>query len=162
MRKPSDLWSLLAKLVSNFLPLTLSKKWRAFQKWLFPSFLLDRMHYQWKKRCLIGQFIGIWVSPRSMDIWLQKKLHVLIKGWMTHYFCGRGFYAFLFEFKEDRDLILRSWPYIFNNRGMYTLEFYPNSDIPLAFLDWVRLPHLPPHCWGVIIWDIQVTNLVNI
>jgi hypothetical protein len=34
-------------------------------------------------------------------------------------FCGRGFYAFLFETKEDKDLIFRNGPYFFGSRGMF-------------------------------------------
>ena len=37
-------------------------------------------------------------------------------------------------------------------RGMYLnkwdLSFDPEKDIPKAMLVWVKLPHLPLHCWN--------------
>jgi hypothetical protein len=50
-----------------------------------------------------------------MTIWLQKNWKVLIKGKMNHYFCGRGYYAFIFEAKEDGDLIFGNGPYFFGS-----------------------------------------------
>jgi len=61
-------------------------------------------------RGLIGQFTGIWPSPKSMDLWMKKNWAAMIKGKLTYSFCGRGFYAFLFELKEDHDLIFRNGP----------------------------------------------------
>jgi hypothetical protein len=70
-------------------------------------------------RGLIGQFIGLWPSPKSMDIWVQQNWMVLIKGKLSYYFCGRGFYAFLFELKEDQELIFRNGPYFMCTRDIY-------------------------------------------
>jgi hypothetical protein len=71
---------------------------------------------------------------------------------MNHFFCGKGFYIFYFELKSDRDLIFRNGPYFFGPRGLYlnkwTPDFDPENDIPSAVPVWVRLPHLPFHCWG--------------
>jgi hypothetical protein len=71
---------------------------------------------------------------------------------MNHFFCGKGFYIFYFEHKEDRDLIFRNDPYFFGPRGLYlnkwTPYFDPENDIPSVVPVWVRLPHLPFHCWG--------------
>jgi len=67
-------------------------------------------------------------------------------------FCGRGYYTFIFEPKEDRNLIFRNGPYFMDQRGLYlnrwTLDFDPEMDIPSTVPVWVRLPHLPLHCWG--------------
>jgi hypothetical protein len=102
------------------------------------------------ERGLLGQFTGIYPLPRSMANWVQKNWQDLIKGKLTHYFCGRGFYAFLFEAEEDRDLTFKNGPYFFNTRGMYlnkrTPDFNPELDVPFAIPIWVRLPHLPLHC----------------
>jgi hypothetical protein len=74
----------------------------------------------------------------------------LIKGKLTHYFCGRGFYAFIFEVEEDKDLIFRNDPYFFSTRGMYlncwTPNFNPKHNVPLAISVWVHLLHLPLQC----------------
>lgn len=36
--------------------------------------------------------------------------------------------------------------YLYLNR--WTLDFDPEIDVLSAVLVWVRLPHLPLHCWG--------------
>jgi hypothetical protein len=56
-------------------------------------------------RALVGQFTSVWPSLRAMEIWIQKSWLGLIKEKLSHYFYERGFYAFFFETKEDRDLI---------------------------------------------------------
>ena len=70
---------------------------------------------------------------------------------MTHYFCGRDFYTFLFETNEDQDMIIRGDPYFFSNRVVYlnrwTLEFNLELDVPWTIPVWVRLSRLPLHCW---------------
>jgi hypothetical protein len=103
-------------------------------------------------RGLIGQFTGLWPSPKSMHLWLESNWRKLIQGQMSATFCGKGFFAFLFEKKEDRDLIFRSDPYFMGARGMYlnkwTPDFSPENDIPSAVPVWVRLPFLPLHCWN--------------
>jgi hypothetical protein len=71
-----------------------------------------------------------------MEIWIQKNWVGLIKGKLSHYFCGKGFYAFFFETKEDMDLIFRSGPYFYGTKGLYlnrwTPNFNPENDIPLV------------------------------
>jgi hypothetical protein len=52
----------------------------------------------------------IWPSPKSVAVWIDKNWKPHLKGRMSHSFCGRGFFVFLFEEKEDRDLIFRKWP----------------------------------------------------
>jgi hypothetical protein len=103
-------------------------------------------------RALVSQFMGLWSSPRQIDLWIERNWHPLIQGRMNHFFCGKGFYIFYFEYKEDRDLIFRNGPYFFGPRGLYlnkwTPDFDPDNDIPSVVPVWVRLPHLPFHCWG--------------
>jgi len=62
---------------------------------------------------LIGLFTRVWLSPRVMANWIWWNWQVLIKGKLTNYFYGRGFYAFLFQTKDDGDLIFIYEPYIF-------------------------------------------------
>jgi hypothetical protein len=71
------------------------------------------------ERGLIRKFTGIWPFPRSMELRVQKNRVVLIKGKLTHYLCGRGFYVFLFELKEDQDLIFYIGPCFFDTCEMY-------------------------------------------
>lgn len=96
-----------------------------------------------------------------MHLWLEANWRKLIQGQMSAAFCGKGFFAFLFEKKEDTDLIFRSGPYFMGARGMYlnkcTLDFSPENDIPSAVPVWVRLPFLPLHCWN----DETIRNIGN-
>ena len=98
---------------------------------------------------LIGLFTGLWPSPKSMEVWLNKNWRALIQGEVQQIFCGKGYFAFIFEKKEDWDLILRNKPYFMGSRGMYLnkwdLSFDPKKDISKAVLVWVKLPHLPLH-----------------
>ena len=101
---------------------------------------------------LIGLFTGLWPSHRSVEVWLNKNWRTLIQGEVQQIFCGKGYFTFIFEKKEDRDLIFRNGPYFMGPRGMYLnkwdLSFNPEKDIPKAVPVWVKLPHLPLHCWN--------------
>ena len=66
-------------------------------------------------RALVGQFTGLWPSPKTTDNWIQKNWRPLISNSITCYAIGRGF--FLFEF--NRDLIFRSGPYFMGLQGLY-------------------------------------------
>ena len=76
----------------------------------------------------------------------------LISGGLQHYFCRKGFFTFLFENKEDKDLIFRSGHYFVGSRGLYinrwSLSFDPKKDVPSAVPVQVRVRHLPLHCWN--------------
>jgi len=103
------------------------------------------------ERGLIGQSTCIFPSPKTMSFWLEKNWKSLIKGSLNHFFCGRGFFTFLFEC-EDIHLIFWSDPYFLGVRKNYlnewTTEFHPKNEIPYVVLVWVQLPHLPLHCWN--------------
>ena len=87
---------------------------------------------------LIGLFTGLWPSPHSIEVWLNKNWRTLIQGEVQQIFCGKGYFAFIFEKKEDRDLIFKNGPYFMGPRGMYLnkwdLSFNPEKDIPKAVL----------------------------
>lgn len=104
------------------------------------------------ERGLVGQFTGLWPSPRSVQKWVERNWNAMIQGKITIRFCGRGFYTFLFESKEDRNLIFRNGPYFMDSRGLYlnrwSPDFDPEMDIQNVVPVWVCLPHLPLHCWG--------------
>jgi len=101
---------------------------------------------------LIGQFTGLWPSPKTMQRWVERNWSDKTQGKISIRFCGRGYFTFHFETKEDKDLIFRNGPYFMDSRGLYlnkwTSDFDPELDIPSAVPVWVRLPHLPLHCWG--------------
>jgi hypothetical protein len=85
----------------------------------------------------------------------------LIQGKISTTFFVKGFFVFLFEKKEDRDLIFCSGPYFMGYRGMYlnkwTPDFNPENDILSTIPVWVRLPFLPLHCWN----DETLRNIDN-
>jgi len=101
---------------------------------------------------LIGQFTGLWPSPRTVQRWVERNWADKIQGKISIRFCGKGYFSFDFESKEDKDLIFRNRPYFMDSRGLYlnkwTLDFDPKLDVPSDVSVWVRLPHLPLHCWG--------------
>ena len=59
---------------------------------------------------LVGQFMGLWPSPKTMDDWIQRNWRPHLKHSVTCYPVGRGFFVFEFISKEDRDLIFRRAP----------------------------------------------------
>jgi len=44
------------------------------------------MEMEMVERGIIGEFIGMWPSPREMAIWIQGNWQFLVKGQLTHYF----------------------------------------------------------------------------
>jgi hypothetical protein len=104
------------------------------------------------ENALIGKFTGLWPSPKTVEAWMDDRWKMLIQGNVTLYAVGRGFFAFSFTRKEDRDLVFRSGPYFMGSKGLFlapwTLDFNPGAEITAAPV-WVRLPHLPLHLWGI-------------
>jgi hypothetical protein len=104
------------------------------------------------ERGLIGQFMGLWPSPKTVEDWTQRNWKPLIKEGVKSYFVGKGFFVFVFENSEDRGLIFRNGPFFMGPQGLYlnkwTPDFDPTQDVPSAVPVWVRLPHLPLHCWN--------------
>ena len=104
------------------------------------------------ERGLIGQFTGLWPSPKSVEEWTQRNWKSLIKDGVKSYFVGKGYFVFVFENTEDRSLIFRNGPYFMGPQGLYlnkwNPDFDPSQDVPSAVPVWVRLPHLPLHCWN--------------
>eukprot|EP00253_Pinus_taeda_P032749 PITA_32749 len=105
-------------------------------------------------RGLIGQFTGLWPSPKTTEQWVNRNWAPLINESVTSYFLGRGFFLFEFTSKEDKDLIFRNGQYFMGPQGLvlnkWTPDFDPAVDVPKAVPVWVRLPNLPVHCWN---WD---------
>jgi len=117
-----------------------------------PRTLPRRAAISLAERGLVGQFIGLWPSPKSVHNWVERNWNANTQGKIVICFFGRGYYTFLFETKEDRDLIFRNGPYFMDSRGLYlnrwTPDFDPEMDVPSVVSVWVRLLHPPLHCWG--------------
>jgi len=101
---------------------------------------------------LIGQFTGLWPSPKTLQRWVERNWSDKIQGKISIRFCEKGYFTLHFESKEYKDLIFRNKPYFMDSRGLYlnkwTPDFNPELDIPSAIPVWFRLPHIPLHCWG--------------
>jgi hypothetical protein len=104
------------------------------------------------ENALIGKFMALWPSPKSVEAWMEDHWKMLIQGNITLYAVGRGFFVFIFTRKVDRDLVFRSGPYFMGSKGLFlapwTLHFNPGAEITTAPV-WVRLPHLPLHLRGI-------------
>ena len=100
-------------------------------------------------RALIGQFTGLWPSPKTTENWIQRNWRPLISKNVASYSIGRGYFLFDFESKEDKDLIFRNGPYFMGPQGLYlnrwSPDFDPEADTPKVVPVWVRLPNLPMH-----------------
>jgi hypothetical protein len=98
---------------------------------------------------LVGQFTGLWPSPKATETWGIKNWKPLIKQNLTSHFLGKDYFLFEFTSKEDKELISRNGPYFMGPQGLYlnkwTTDFDPEEDVPLAVPVWVRLPNLPIH-----------------
>jgi len=81
-------------------PTQFVKKLAEIPKVTLPTTSARRKALTLADRGLIGQFIGIWSSPKMVTTWLEKNWKPLIKGSISHYFCGRGFFTFFFETKK--------------------------------------------------------------
>ena len=103
-------------------------------------------------RGFIGQFTSLCPSPKEIEGWVQRNWKPLISDGICNNLVGKGYYVFLFENSEDRDLIFRNEPHFMGPQGLYlnkwTLDFDLNQDVPSVVLVWVRLSHLPLHCWN--------------
>ena len=51
--------------------------------------------------CLIGKFTGLWPSPKAVEAWTNDRWKSLIKGNVSLFAVGRGFFVFSFLSKED-------------------------------------------------------------
>jgi hypothetical protein len=107
------------------------KKLDEIRKILVHSSLVCPFSLQLAENGLIGQFIGIWPSPRAMAQWLDLNWKKISKGKCPRHSMVRVFFLFLFENKEDRDLTFRNGSYFMGSRGMYmnkwTLDFIPKK-----------------------------------
>ena len=88
------------------------------------------------ERGLIGQFTGLWPSPKAVEDWVRRNWTPLVKEGIKSYFVGKGFFVFVFDSVEDRSLIFRNGPYFMGPQGLYlnkwSLDFDPAQDVPTA------------------------------
>ena len=85
---------------------------------------------------LIGKFTGLWPSPKSVEAWVHRNWTSLVSEGIKSHFVGKGFYVFVFESLDDKNLIFRNSPYFMGPQGLYlnkwTPDFDPAQDVPSA------------------------------
>jgi hypothetical protein len=83
---------------------------------------------------------------------VQRNWNPLITEGIKSHFVGKGYFVFVFDNPEDKNLIFRNGSYFMGPQGLYlnkwTPDFDPAQDVPSAVPVWVRLPHLPPYTAG--------------
>jgi len=140
------------KKVGSAPPPKFVKKLDAIPEIELPSEHTIHLAVAFAEKALIGQFTGLWPSPRTTKSWVQHNWQPLIEQKVTSVALGRGFFLFDFASKLDRDRIFRNGPYFMGPQGLYltrwTPDFDPALDVPKAVPVWVRLPNLPMHCWA--------------
>jgi len=62
-------------------------------------------------RALVGKFMGMWPSPKSIRQWVDKAWKSMMKGNLGVFAVGNGHFVFLFECKEDKDIVFQNGPY---------------------------------------------------
>lgn len=94
----------------------------------------------------------MWPSPWLMEGWTDKTCCGMMKGNNALFSRGNGYFAFLLELKDNRDLIFRNGSYFFWSKGMHLnrwhLDFNPDDDIPSEIFVWMKLLQLPLSCWS--------------
>ena len=76
----------------------------------------------------IGQFTGLWPSPKTIAGWVHRNWKPLISEGIYSNLIGKGYYLFLFENSADRDLIFRNGPYFMGPQGLYLNKWSPDFD----------------------------------
>jgi hypothetical protein len=107
---PSMLW--LSASVKNLKPQTywFVKKLDEIPKVLLPPSSARKKALALADCGLIGQFTGIWPSPKTIETWMEKNWKPLIKGSLNHFFCERVFFfIFSLSIRKTRS-DLSKWP----------------------------------------------------
>ena len=95
-----------------------------------------------KEQALVGKFLELWPSLRTLEGWIDETKTSLFKGRMNLFVLGNGFFQFLFKDKEARDLVYKYIPNFMGSKGMFlapwTLYFYLEMEISMAHV-WVRM-----------------------
>jgi hypothetical protein len=61
---------------------------------------MRRKSLSFASRVLVGQFMGLWPSPRQIDLWIERNWHPLVQGRMNHFFVVRVFISFTLSLNQ--------------------------------------------------------------
>jgi hypothetical protein len=78
-------------------------------------------HYiqRMKDHALIGKFMGIWPSEKSLQIWIKARWKV--KGRIDLELGSKGFFTTVFSDSADREKVFEEGPYFFNSRPAHEI-----------------------------------------
>ena len=97
-------------------------------------------------KVVVLKYKGVWPSPKYVEQWSDKVWKPITKGNFGIFTVYNCFFAFIFEHKEDRDIVFQNGLYFFGSRGMslntWSLDFILDKDIPTIVHVWVKPPLL--------------------
>ena len=70
-----------------------------------------------KYHSLVGKFVGIWPSEKSLLWWINVTWKPL--GHYDLHLGEKGFFVIVFLNHEDRNIIFEGGPYFFNSAGLF-------------------------------------------
>ena len=53
------------------------------------------------EKSFIGKFIGLWSSPKAVELWIAEHWNPILQGQVSLFAAGRGYFVFLFLNKEE-------------------------------------------------------------
>ena len=71
----------------------------------------------WKEKSLIGKFVGIWPSEKSLIWWINTTWKP--QGHYDLQLNAKGFFTIIFFNEADRTRIFEGGPYFFNSSDLY-------------------------------------------
>ena len=83
----------------------------------FPSHRINAQIQYMRDHALIGKFIGIWSNKKALWGWIAVKWSP--KGNITLQLRPKGFFTAIFNYLEDRNMVLDGGPYFFNAANLY-------------------------------------------
>ena len=94
-----------------------------------------------KERALIGKFVGIWPSKKTLTWWINTTWKP--QGHYDLQLGAKGFFTVIFFNEEDRNRILESGPYFYNSAGLFLRPWreifnLDNENLTIAPV-WIRM-----------------------
>ena len=98
---------------------------------------------------LVGKFLGARPDLESLRKMVKRKW--IIRGEVDIASMSNGFFSFIFNCKEDMNMVLCGGPWSFGKCSLTIKKWEPNMDLSYSFFlttpIWARLPSLPLEFW---------------
>ncbi|XP_059066201.1 uncharacterized protein LOC131857545 [Cryptomeria japonica] len=101
---------------------------------------------------LIGRFVGRWLSLGDLHKWISVNCEPLVEDYVQMYPHARGFFVVVFQSVADRNKVLGSGHWSWEDKHVLMLKpwhpaFNPKSESFDRTPLWIRLPNLPMQYW---------------